>query len=206
MDKCRRILATGLVELGFTAERIKLEQLLAFIELLIKWNKVYNLTAIGDKHAMASLHILDSLTLSPYIRGQQIIDIGTGAGLPGIPLAIYHPEQQFTLIDSNAKKTRFVQQVSLELKLTNVAIFHTRVEDFNPNARFDTLICRAFSKLTNIINLTSHLLTENGLLLAMKGEVPTNELIVLRCSYQLIHLHIPTINVNRCLICIGNIP
>ena len=119
METCKKILISGLESLNLSLSENQIEQLLDFIKLLEKWNKAYNLTAIRDREAMVSLHLLDSLAITPYIEGKKIIDIGTGAGLPGIPLAIYFPEIEFTLLDSNAKKTRFVQQAILELKLKN---------------------------------------------------------------------------------------
>lgn len=202
MDECRKILTAGVACLELVEDSLKIEKLLAFIELIIQWNKVYNLTAIRNRHDMARLHMLDSLAISPYLRGQRLCDIGTGAGLPGIPLAIYHPEKQFILVDSNAKKTRFVQQVILKLKLTNVSVYHSRVENFNVTARFDTVTCRAFANMNNIVDLTAHLLAKKGLLLAMKGSISAAELAPLVIPYQVITLHIPTIEVKRCLISI----
>jgi len=201
MDKCRKILTTGITDLGLSEDKVKLEKLLDFIELIAKWNKTYNLTAIRDQQEMAKLHILDSLAISPYIRGQQLIDIGTGAGLPGIPLAIFHTEKQFVLLDSNAKKTRFVQQVILELKLDNVSVCHSRVEDFKPNIGFDTVTCRAFASMDNITRLTRHLFNENGLLLAMKAQKLEEELKTLNKDYRLITLKVPFIAAERCLVC-----
>ncbi|MDQ7091737.1 MAG: 16S rRNA (guanine(527)-N(7))-methyltransferase RsmG [Methylococcales bacterium] len=198
----RTILTSGITELGLSDEPQKLEKLIAFIDLIIKWNKAYNLTAIRNPEEMARLHILDSLAISPYIRGQRLIDIGTGAGLPGIPLAIYHPEMQFTLLDSNAKKTRFVQQAILELKLTNVIVQHHRVEDFKPEIGFDTVTCRAFSSMDTIMQLTAHLFNDKGLLLAMKGQTPKDELALLSQHYNLINLTVPSIDAERCLVCI----
>jgi len=202
MDKCRAMLITGITRLGLSEDRVKLEKLLNFIELIAKWNKIYNLTAIRDKQEMVKRHILDSLAISPYIRGQRLIDIGTGAGLPGIPLAIFHPEKQFVLLDSNAKKTRFVQQVILELKLSNVSVHQGRVEDFKPKIGFDTVTCRAFSSMDNIARLTRHLFNENGLLLAMKAQKLDEELNALGKDYRLIALKVPFIEAERCLVCL----
>ncbi len=202
MDKCREMLITGITRLGLSEDRVKLEKLLNFIELIAKWNKIYNLTAIRDKQEMVKRHILDSLAISPYIRGQRLIDIGTGAGLPGIPLAIFHTEKQFVLLDSNAKKTRFVQQVILELKLSNVSVHQGRVEDFKPKIGFDTVTCRAFSSMDNIARLTRHLFNENGLLLAMKAQKRDEELNALGKDYRLIALKVPFIEAERCLVCL----
>ena len=202
MDKCREILTTGITHLNLSEDKVKLEKLLDFIVLIAKWNKIYNLTAIRDQQAMAKLHILDSLAISPYIRGQRLIDIGTGAGLPGIPLAIFHTEKQFILLDSNAKKTRFIQQVILELKLNNVSVHHGRVEDFKPKIGFDTVTCRAFASMDNIMRLTKHLFNENGLLLAMKAQKLEEELNNLGKDYRLITLKVPFIEAERCLVCL----
>ncbi len=128
MDDCRKILQAGLQELNIAVDENKLSLLLSFIKLIDKWNKAYNLTAVRKPEDMASLHILDSLAVLPHVQGNCIADIGTGAGLPGIPLAIFLPETEFTLIDSNSKKTRFVQQAVLELNLKNVNVIHSRVE------------------------------------------------------------------------------
>ncbi len=201
MDKCREILTTGIAGLGLSEEILKLEKLLVFIELISKWNKVYNLTAIRDKSEMAKLHILDSLAISPYVRGQRVIDIGTGAGLPGIPLAIFNPNKQFVLLDSNAKKTRFVQQVLLELKLNNISVCHSRVENFKPDIKFDTVMCRAFTRMDKIILLTQHLFNKNGLLLAMKAQKLDEEFKTLSLKEgHLIPLNVPLIEAERCLV------
>ena len=200
MEKCRKILESGLKELGLVVENSRIEQLLDFIKLIGKWNKAYNLTAIRDKEEMVRLHLLDSLAILPYIEGRRIIDIGTGAGLPGIPLAICLPETEFTLLDSNAKKTRFVQQAVLELKLKNVQIRHSRVEQYRPETLFDTALCRAFAGLEDIVKLTAHLLGEGGVLLAMKGQSPDAELKQLSAKSSVIPIHVPGIEAERCLV------
>ena len=161
MEACRKILVSGLEALNLSLSDDKIEQLLDFIKLIEKWNKAYNLTAIRDREAMVRLHLLDSLAIVPFIEGRRVIDIGTGAGLPGIPLAIYFPEIEFVLLDSNAKKTRFVQQAILELKLKNVSVCHNRVEDYHPEKSFDIAITRAFAGLSDIVELTAHLLNKD---------------------------------------------
>lgn len=202
MPDYKEILIQGLQQLGLADES---EKLSAFIELITKWNKAYNLTAIRDKSDMASLHILDSLAVLPHLRGQSLIDIGTGAGLPGIPLAIYRPDMEFVLLDSNSKKTRFVQQAILELKLKNVKVHHGRVEDFRPEQGFDTVTCRAFASMEDIMKLTTHLFAENGLLLAMKAQNIEDELDGFDKSYRVIPLKVPFIDAERCLIAIDSI-
>jgi len=199
MEACRKILVSGLKSLNLPLAEDKVEQLLGFIKLIEKWNKAYNLTAIRDREAMVRLHLLDSLAIVPFIEGKRVIDIGTGAGLPGIPLAIYLPEIEFTLLDSNAKKTRFVQQAILELKLKNVSVCHNRVEHYHPEKSFDTVITRAFASLSDIVELTAHLLSKDGVLLAMKGQlsdVPKLE----AAKTTLIPVNVPGITAERCLV------
>lgn len=203
MDKCRNILIDGIEFLGLSNEVEKLERLLQFIALIEKWNKAYNLTAIRDKEEMARLHILDSLAILPHLHGKRLIDIGTGAGLPGIPLAIFRPDMEFVLLDSNAKKTRFVQQAILELKLKNVSVIHSRVESYQPSEKFDSVTCRAFADMSDILKLTAHLFNENGMLLAMKGQQPDEELAALNQEYRIVPIVVPNIEAERCLVCIS---
>ena len=201
MSACRHILETGLSALNQSVNPGQIDQLLAFIQLIAKWNRSYNLTAVRNNADMARLHILDSLAILPYIEGKRVIDIGTGAGLPGIPLAICLPDVQFTLLDSNAKKTRFVQQAVLELKLTNVTVVHSRVEDYQPEQGFDSVLTRAFASLPDIVQLTGHLLTDAGVLLAMKGQVPEAELQQLsHYTATITPIHVPDVEAERCLL------
>ncbi len=199
MDACRKILVSGLKSLNLSLSDDKIERMLAFIKLIEKWNKAYNLTAIRDREAMVRLHLLDSLAIVPFIEGNHVIDIGTGAGLPGIPLAIYLPEIEFTLLDSNAKKTRFVQQTIVELKLKNVSVCHNRVEQYHPEKSFDTVITRAFAGLSDIVELTAHLLGKDGVLLAMKGQAPVIPKLE-SAKTTLIPLSVPGIAAERCLV------
>jgi len=200
MEACRNILESGITALNLTVTDAQIEQLLAFIKLIEKWNKAYNLTAIRNPEEMAQLHILDSLAIVPHIHGQRIIDIGTGAGLPGIPLAICLPDIHFTLLDSNAKKTRFVQQVALELKLKNVAVIHSRVENHQPEHGYDAALTRAFAGLPEIVKLTAHLLAKDGVLLAMKGQIPEAELAQIAAKKSVISVSVPGSDVERCLV------
>lgn len=200
MENCRKILQQGLQELNIGTDESQLELLLAFIKLIEKWNKAYNLTAVRDREDMARLHILDSLTVLPFIKGNHVADIGTGAGLPGIPLAIFLPDVEFTLVDSNSKKTRFVQQAILELKLKNVNVIHSRVENLPADSLFSTVIMRAFASLQDIMRLTSHLLDKQGILLAMKGQQPEEELIKFGAQYSVIPVTVPGVEAERCLI------
>ncbi len=205
MEKCRMILQQGLQELKLTANEKQIDLLLTFIKLIEKWNKTYNLTAVRNLEDMARLHILDSLAVLPYIEGNRIADIGTGAGLPGIPLAIFLPNVDFTLIDSSSKKTRFVQQAILELDLGNVSVIHSRVENIQIEKLFSSLILRAFSNMQTIVALTRHLIDKQGIVLAMKGHNPSGELIDITEQYTVIPVKVPGVDAERCLIRITGI-
>lgn len=200
MEVCRKILESGIAALNLNATDEQVDRLCAFIKLIEKWNKAYNLTAIRNREEMARLHILDSLAIVPFVEGERIIDIGTGAGLPGIPLAIWLPEKSFMLLDSNSKKTRFVQQAVLELKLKNVQVLNSRVENYRPEQRYDAVLTRAFASLPDIIDLTAHLLTQDGILLAMKGQTPEVELAEIAAKKSIVPVHVPGIDAERCLI------
>jgi 16S rRNA (guanine527-N7)-methyltransferase len=201
----RQHLLNGCAALNLEISEDKVAKLLRFIDLITKWNKAYNLTAIKDKQGMVDLHLLDSLTVIPYLEGSRIIDIGTGAGLPGIPLAICLPDTAFTLLDSNAKKTRFVQQAVLELKLTNVQIIHSRSEEYQPTQLYSTVLTRAFAELPDIIASTRHLLAENGKMIAMKGRCPESELAKITAKKSVIPVQVPGVEAERNLVCITNI-
>ena len=197
---CREKLLSGLAALSLDLSQVQVEALLQYILLIQKWNKAYNLTAVREPLEMVGLHLLDSLASWPHLKPSRIADIGTGAGLPGIPLAIARPDCHFTLLDSNSKKTRFVQQAVLELKLANVEVVHARVENFRPSLAFDSVLARAFTDMLELFALTEHLLAEGGSLLAMKGLVPKQELAGLDARYQIIPLTVPGVDAERCLI------
>ncbi len=169
-------LERGISDASLVMRPSQIEQLMAFLQLMVKWNRVYNLSAIKEPEEMVSLHLLDSLSVLPFLHGKRCIDVGTGAGLPGLPLAIAKPEVEFVLLDSNSKKTRFIQQVCIELGLKNVEPLHERVENYNPEQKFDTVIARALSALPNLLTKTRHLLLDGGKLLAMKSK-ETDELV-----------------------------
>lgn len=196
-DTVKRILITGLQQLDLNCNQ---DALLAYLALLDKWNKAYNLTAVRTVDAMATKHILDSLAILPWLYGRHILDVGTGAGLPGIPLAIARPDAHFVLLDSNGKKTRFLQEVKRQLGLTNIDIVHKRAEDYHPKAGFDTITCRAVSALSQLLINTQHLIADNGFWLAMKGKPPTDELDKLTCAYTIEHYSVPGLDESRCCI------
>ena len=150
--------------------------LLNYLALLSKWNTAYNLTAVRDEAAMVTRHLLDSLAVAPFLVGQRVLDVGTGAGLPGIPLAILFPEREFHLLDSNGKKTRFLFQVKTALCLDNIVIHQARVQSFRAAGPFDTVLSRAFASLQDMMHGCRHLLAPEGRLLAMKGAYPVEEL------------------------------
>lgn len=185
-------LAQGALELGVEVSPQQQQQLLAYLALLIKWNKAYNLTAVRDPDEMVSRHLLDSLSVVPYVRdaGDNWLDVGSGGGMPGIPLAILFPERQFTLLDSNGKKTRFLTQVKLELKLANLQVIHSRVEAFTPEAPFSGIVSRAFSSLEDFSNWTRHLGDGQTQWLAMKGVHPDDELQALPADFRLSATHV----------------
>jgi 16S rRNA (guanine527-N7)-methyltransferase len=200
MNQDEQLLHDGLNALHIPINNEMISKLLAFIYLIEKWNKAYNLTAIRHRKDMVNLHLLDSLAILPYLEGERIMDVGTGAGLPGIPLAICRPDITFHLIDSNAKKTRFVQQAILELKLSNVHVTHSRIEEFILESNFDMVLTRAFASLPEIIDLTKHVLGEKGALLCMKGQIPQEELIAIGAKTTLIPLNVPHVEAERCLV------
>lgn len=180
------------------------EPLLSYLFLLNKWNGAYNLTAVREMDAMVSKHILDSLAILPWVTGARIIDVGTGAGLPGIPLAIARPETQFVLLDSNGKKTRFLNEVKRQLDLKNLEIVQFRVENYHPSQGFDTVISRAFSSLEQMILWTQHLIAKNGNWLAMKGRYPDSELNVIQQPYRVERYTVEGVEGERCCVLINN--
>ncbi len=172
------LLANGLAEMKLDVCAEGQQKLLAYLALLQKWNKVYNLTAIRDPNEMVTLHLLDSLSVLPYVKIKNLLDVGSGGGLPGILLAICLPNLQVTTIDAVQKKAIFMRQVKGELGLDNLQVVHARVESFKPAEKFEAIISRAFSDLAQFVGLTKNLLGFNGQWLAMKGQVPHEELTI----------------------------
>lgn len=193
-------LAAGIVQLGLDIPELSQEKMVAFLQFLKKWNKAYNLTAIIDDYRMITHHLLDSLAIAPYIKGDHIVDVGSGAGLPGIPLAIYYPSKQFVLIDSVGKKTRFINQAARHLGLSNVKAVHTRAEQYPTSLAFDTMTCRAVGSMEYMQPIAAHLLKPAGQLLVMKTDVSEEERANLSENADVIALSVPGISSTRSLI------
>ena len=197
----RTTLDQGLLELGLALPEDKRQQLLDYVALLNKWNKVHNLTAVRDPEEMVTLHLLDSLALLPHVQAKRLLDVGSGAGLPGIPLAICLPALHVTVMDSNQKKASFMRQAKAELRLDNLEVVCGRVEDYQPEAPFDVITSRAFSELALFVKLTRHLGTEGGQWLAMKGVYPQEELDKLDLvPSQVLPLKVPGLQAQRHLV------
>ncbi|MDL0432920.1 16S rRNA (guanine(527)-N(7))-methyltransferase RsmG [Marinobacter sp. TBZ242] len=202
----QRQLAQGLADLNLELDQASQQQLLAFLALLNKWNRAYNLTAVREPREMVSRQLLDSLSILPFITADHLLDVGAGGGLPGIPLAIALPHKRFTLLDSNSKKTRFLTQCVLELGLKNVEIIHGRAESCDPAIQYRQISSRAFTALENIVAWCGHLLADGGEFLAMKGQFPDDEVAALPAGWQLRSRHslsVPGSDGDRHLLVIG---
>lgn len=189
-------LAKGLYQLGHS-ETVNTDLLLDYLALLKKWNRSYNLTAIRDEQAMVSLHLLDSLAIVPWLEGRSVLDVGTGAGLPGIPIAIARPDLKITLLDSCGKKTYFLQEVKRALGLQNIEVIHSRAETYYPPQPFETIICRALSEVAQILTWTKHLLADRGQWILMKGKTPYQELASISYPHTTCKYTVPFIEGNR---------
>lgn len=198
-----RQLSRGAEQMGIALSEHQAEQLLAYMALLNKWNKAYNLTAVRDPNEMVSRHLLDSLSVLPHVEQGRWLDVGSGGGMPGVILAIMLPDSEFTLLDSNGKKTRFLTQVRLELGLDNMQVVNSRVEAFSPDRPFDGIVSRAFSSLADFTELTRHLSTPQTRWLAMKGLYPQDELQALADDFRVqrsIELSVPGSDASRHLL------
>lgn len=198
----RETLGCGATELGLSLSDEALDKLLAFEQLLLKWNKTYNLTAIRDVQAVRTQHLLDSLSILPFIGSGRLLDVGSGGGLPGIPLAICRPDLDITLVDAVQKKVSFLQQACIELGLKNVHPIHARVEAIK-EVPFDMISSRAFAEIGLFVELTQHLLAPHGRWLAMKGHLPDAEIAQLPIGVELEKTHrlvVPGLDAERHLL------
>lgn len=197
----KETLIDGMQQLGLD---FPCDKLLHYLALLHKWNQAYNLTAVRDLDSMVTRHILDSLAVIPWLQGEHLLDVGTGPGLPGIPLALARPDLKVVLLDSQGKKIRFLQEVKRVLSLNNVEIVQARVEDYHQADGFDTVVSRAFSDLQQMITWTRHLIATNGIWLAMKGRIPDVELAGIQHPYRVETYSVVGVEGERCCIIIKN--
>ena len=196
------------IEAGLKAIRLPIQpemlrQFADFVALLNKWNRTYNLTAIRGQSDIVSTHFLDSLVVSPYLEGNRGIDVGTGGGFPGIPLAIALPSRQITLLDSSQKKTAFLRQAAADLKLGNVDVVCARVESWFPEHPYDWAVSRAFADLAQFAASAAHLVSPSGVLVAMKGAYPADEIAALSAAIrvrEVVRLHVPGLEAERHLV------
>jgi len=188
-------------DLHITSEQAS--QLIQLVDLLVKWNKAYNLTSVRDPSQMLVKHIMDSIVVSPHLEGKSFIDVGTGPGLPGLPLAILNPNKNFVLLDSLGKRLRFIRQAILSLGLKNVEIVQSRVEEYKPEVGFDCVLSRAFASLEDMLSWCHHLPNDNGHFLALKGQYPESEITNLDSKFKFIEsvtLQVPQLDGERCLV------
>ena len=198
------LVGDGLAAMGIELAADARARLAAHLELIAKWNRVHNLTAVRETEQMVVLHLLDSLSVLPHVEGAMaIVDVGTGAGLPGIPIAIARPRTQVTLLDSSHKKCAFLQQAKTELALDNVTVVCDRVENWKPRQKFDAVISRAFSDLADFVTQAQHLVAPGGRLIAMKGVYPFEEIAKVPSTHrvaQVLELRVPKLDARRHLV------
>lgn len=197
-------IAEGLAAMGIALPQPAHARLASYLELIAKWNRVHNLTAVRETDQMVVLHVLDSLSVLPHIMGaRRLLDVGSGPGLPGIPIAIARPDAQVTLLDSSHKKATFLRQASSELALANVDVACERVEQWQPQQRFDAVISRAFSDLPDFVAQAQHLVAPGGQLIAMKGVYPFDEIARVPATHrvaQVVELQVPRLEAKRHLV------
>jgi 16S rRNA (guanine527-N7)-methyltransferase len=196
-------LDAGIAALGLSLEAEVRSRLVDFLAILQKWNRVHNLTAVRDPEQMVTHHLLDCLAVLDNVRGPRILDVGSGGGFPGIPLALAHPDWDLTLLDSNHKKCAFLRQATIELGLKNVNVISERVEKYRVEPGFDTVISRAFSDIPEYLSVAGHLVAQDGVILAMKGVYPNEELAQLPAGFALrevVELAIPGLDARRHLV------
>lgn len=205
LEKLRQLVAQTSLQLS----EQQLQQLVQYVQLLDKWNSAYNLTSVRDPMEMLVKHIMDSLAVAPFIKGQRIIDVGTGPGLPGIPLAICFPDKEFTLLDSLGKRIRFLNQVKLQLGLKNVTPLQSRVEEHQPDPGYDVVLSRAFASLSDMIGWCAHLPAADGQFLAMKGAQAAEEIAALPDFVKVVAnetLLVPELTGQRFLVVVEKVP
>jgi 16S rRNA (guanine527-N7)-methyltransferase len=200
-ESLRQRLCAGISDLGLELDDAAIERLLAYVELLERWNAAYNLTAVRDPAEMVTRHLLDSLAILPHVQGATLADLGSGAGLPGIPLAIAAPEREILLVDSNGKKARFLREAVRRLGLARVRVAESRVE--NVEGSFDCITARALASLAEMLGWGGHLLAQDGIWLALKGRFPQDELAAVPEDFRVddvIALHVPGLDAERHLV------
>jgi 16S rRNA (guanine527-N7)-methyltransferase len=203
LSQAPALLRQGIADLGLALPQSATGRLLDYLALLAKWNRVYNLTAIREEAQWVSLHLLDSLVVVPHLPPGRVVDVGSGAGLPGIPIALACPDRQVTLLDSNQKKGAFLTQASTELALANVKVVIERAESYHPDTAYDVVISRAFASIADFIRIAGHLCRPGGLLAAMKGVRPDAEIAQLPGSWKaetIIPLLVPGLGAQRHLV------
>lgn len=196
-------LIAGAAQLGIELSDLQATQLIRLLDELDDWNQRMNLTAIRERGAQITKHLLDSLSVQPFLQGERVLDVGTGAGFPGLPLAIVNPQRQFTLLDSTAKKLKFIEHAAALLSLPNVQTVHTRAENFRPPERFDIVVSRAVGPIEQFVKWAGHLCVGGGRLLAMKGRDPAAELAKLPSGWKLAAIHrlnVPALDEERHLV------
>jgi 16S rRNA (guanine527-N7)-methyltransferase len=196
-------LIAGAAQLGIELTGAQAQQLIRLLDELDDWNQRMNLTAIRERPAQITKHLLDSLSVQPFLQGERVLDVGTGAGFPGLPLAIVNPSRQFTLLDSTAKKLKFIEHAAALLELPNVQTVHTRAENFRPTQRFDIVLSRAVGPVEQFVKWAGHLCVGGGRLLAMKGRHPQDELARLPSGWKLAAVHrlnVPALDEERHLV------
>jgi 16S rRNA (guanine527-N7)-methyltransferase len=196
-------LIAGAAQLGIELTETQAQQLIRLLDELDDWNQRMNLTAIRERPAQITKHLLDSLSVQPFLHGERVLDVGTGPGFPGLPLAIVNPSRQFMLLDSTAKKLKFIEHVAQLLELPNVQTVHTRAENFRPAQRFDIVVSRAVGPVEQFVKWAGHLSVGGGRLLAMKGRYPEGELAKLPSGWKLAAVHrlnVPALDEERHLV------
>jgi 16S rRNA (guanine527-N7)-methyltransferase len=196
-------LIAGAAQLGIELSERQAAQLLRLLDELDDWNQRMNLTAIRERDAQITKHLLDSLSVQPFLQGERILDVGTGAGFPGLPLAIVNPHRQLMLLDSTAKKLKFIEHAAASLQLTNVQTVHTRAENYRPTERFDIVVSRAVGPVEQFVKWAGHLCVGGGRLLAMKGRNPAAEVAKLPSGWKLAAVHrlnVPALDEERHLV------